>query len=250
MDVADTTPSNNPTSRRKYGISYSATATGVDSMRDDSTPLAPLNNDLKQRRFSSSFREKSRNFRIKMRRRSGTWFSTTEEHETSDLDLSYRSPSPAQSRCSTVSEDDTKSKTGSSKGLISMFTKRKSKLVREDSTHRRRRSDSDRQTEVANGNEHMSLSPSISAPSFASKRKDSKAVSVDSSIYEEESSYSDAENCATVETKNNNCVHSTNGGVHLSAVVENDAMTAPAEKKHKRGKIMKTLRHMMGKGKS
>ena len=248
----------NGLSRRKFGVSYPSSAIVIDG-NDANSPQAKNDSEVvKRRRFSGSFREKTRNFRIQMRRRSGTWFSATAE-KASDLDLSqYPSSAPSFTISEEYSSNDgspntPRRNTKSRSSFMSLFSKRKAKLIAEEDPSQitRRRSDSHKELDPTDTVGHKLLSASISAPIMIEQRKTSGDARVASSICEETIEAIETSNDCLSEEKEDslrlsNEFEHANGNISL-----NDDKHEPlAEKKRKKGKIMKTLRNIIGKNKS
>ena len=249
--------------RRKFGVSYSAPSQIPDSGSVDTTETPKSDNEpIKRTHLSGSFRERTRNFRIQMRRRSGSWYTATEE-KSSDLDITSSSSPTAkvssmdvgmETSCidSSAKPLNRSSKTRSS--FVSVFRKRRSKQFNEDDTEpvTRRRSECNNRIdpdELLN----RQLSTSISAPIITYPSKDCKESTV-SEVISEENLENETE-LIGLDTKNMDidsgespCAQNfiSNG----SSTLLEDTDTCTSDKKHKKGKIMKTLRSIIRKGKN
>ncbi len=200
-----------------------------------------------------------------MRRRSGTWFSATEELKESNLEMTYDSPASRPetppfivnqekaSDASINSNNNSKSRPGSrGNSLVSLFSKRKPELV-SDESETRRKSDSDRRLNIANSPQsHKTLSVAVSDPNFPHRSgRDSKEFSICSSTCEETS---DVERCGSSSTIEGETAidakhDSSNGNLTVAVIDAEDKHAESITKKPKKGKLMKTLRQFMGKGK-
>eukprot|EP00794_Sanderia_malayensis_P019982 gene19982-21941_t len=280
--TTDNTPpsSSSSNSRRKLGvIHHFPPSSATNSPVEATSPSKSTSEDgVKRQRFSNSFRERTREFRIQMRRRSGTWSTAPIEDKEADSTMtSYASSSSTDSRSlfPAAANDKrpasaTSSPVSSSRGsrigssLMSMFNKRKSKQQSDEDIHRRR-SDSDRDFQLLKTPDDKVLSVSMSYPNFPNQRKDSKALSISSSICEESydtnsehctnlSTIKDETTTATTPGEKETSEHDlTNGHVEngtFSDGTEGTTTSKSVTKKPKKGKIMRTLRHMMGKGKN
>jgi len=251
--------------RRKVGVSYPLPSQMLDS---GSIDLAVTPNSeseaVKKRRYSGSFRERTRNFRIQLRRRSGTWFTATGDKD-SDFDLISHSnaaeKAPSMSIGSDSSCDDSSmstlsrnSKTRSS--FISIFSKRKSKNYSDENPEpvTRRRSECNQSKVEPDDLPHRGLSTSVSAPIITYPAKESKESTVPEMISEEpvdnetelnglDSKYVNSDNPKSPCEEN----VTTNGA---SSPLSDGNSTVANDKKRKKGKIMKTLRSLIGKGKN
>ena len=254
----DANSNSNGLSRRKFGVSYPSSGIVIDGNDANSPQVKNDNEVVKRRRFSGSFREKTRNFRIQMRRRSGTWFSATAE-KASDLDLSqYPSSAPSFTISEEYSSNDgspntPRRNTKSRSSFMSLFSKRKAKLIAEEDPSQitRRRSDSHKELDPTDTVGHKLLSASISAPIMIEQRKTSGDARVASSICEETmEAIGRSNDCLSEEKEDSirlsNEFEHANGNVSLT----DDKHEPLAEKKRKKGKIMKTLRNIIGKNKS
>lgn len=249
--------------RRKVGVSYPIPSQFTDS-NDAVATETPKSEDevVKRRRFSESFRERTRNFRIQMRRRSGSWFTAAAE-KSSDLDLTSNSSSATNIPSISVSEDillddssvNVAGRSNKNKSpFVSIFGKRKTKYYSDENGESvtRWRSECGQQLDPDELLDKQ-LSKSVSAPLMTYPNKETKESTLPEIISEE-----------TVENINEaKGVTSTDNDVRsgkssfAESVMENDSPlqrensgTSVTEKKNKKGKIMKTLRNFVGKGKN
>lgn len=247
--------------RRKVGVSYPIPSQAADPNSTAITETPKLDGEVvKRRRFSGSFREKTRNFRIQMRRRSGSWFSAAAD-KSSDSDLTSDPSSATNIPTISVSEDaslDESSLSISSRNnksrssFVSIFSKRKSKYFAEEGAEpvTRRRSECNRQIdpdELLN----KQLSTSVSVPVIAYHSRESNDSRVAEVISEESIDNANEANGFTsaldrdVQNGKSPCAQTIVG--NRSPVLRENFVGA-TEKKHKKGKIMKTLRNIIGKG--
>ena len=248
--------------RRKIGVSYTSPGRILDSDSIVSDTPKSDGDVVKRRRFSGSFRERTRNFRIQMRRRSGTWFTAAAE-KSSDLDLTSNSSSatniPSISVSEETSQDDSSLSTPnrnskSRSSFVSIFGKRKSKHYSDDSSEpvTRRRSECNRKIDPDELLDKQ-LSTSISAPIITYPGKESKESTVAEVISEEPlENVNEINEVSTTEidVKNGKSSCADELVVNGSSMLQEDVETTTTEKKHKKGKIMKTLRNIIGKGKN
>lgn len=238
--------------RRKVGVSYSVPSQILDSGSIDTTETPKSDSDsIKRRRFSGSFRERTRNFRIQMRRRSGTWYTAADE-KGSDLDITSSSNPTVKVSSVAVSPFNGNSKTRSS--FVSIFSKRRSKHFDDEVTEpvTRRRSECNSRIDPDELLDRQ-LSTSISAPIITYPPKDCKESTVSEVISEEnlenetELSGLDSKNM-DVDNGKSPCAQNlvSNG----SSTLLEDSDTCTSDKKHKKGKIMKTIRNIIRKGKN
>ena len=256
-------PKGNVQMRRRVGVSYPEPSQILDCNSIDETEAPKGDNEsVKRRRFSGSFRERTRNFRIQMRRRSGTWFTTAEEKD-SDLDLSLSSSSAMKTPSITLSEgtshDDSSTSalnrnTKTRSSFASIFGKRKSKHYSDESTEpvTRRQSECNRRIDPDELLDRQ-LSTSQSAPIISYPPKESKESTVSEVISEET-----LENETELNTVDQTPLDSDSTETHCEQNFVSNGASPPQkdidactnDKKQKKGKIMKTLRNIIRKGKS
>ncbi|XP_065064611.1 uncharacterized protein LOC135690843 isoform X3 [Rhopilema esculentum] len=245
--------------RRKVGVAYPSSATVLDSEVMDTTQSIKSDDEVvKKRRFSGSFRERTRSFKIQVRRRSGTWFSTS-ALKNSDLNLTGNDGSSSHTPSITVSDEHSlddgsprtpRRNTKSRSSFMSLFSKRKLKSNDNDSSKpERRRSECHTKTENSEL-AYNRMSTSISAPLIAAQRKESMVSKVNEVISEEglESAVDikyEEEDATTKEQSVDDENLQANGSIQTQETAVNNS----SEKKHKKGKLMKTLRNIIGKGK-